>query len=192
MNRQVILASQSLYKQNILNRLPIRFKSITPDVDETPNIGETAEALTLRLAKLKALAIADTYSRNFIISTDQAATIEKLILGKPHTFDAACRMLETISGQSIYFFTSVCLVTPRNEVYLHTEKVIVNVRSLTPVEIKRYVTLDSPLDCAGSFKVESLGVSLFTSVQSQDPTALEGLPLIRLCQWLRDQGFKIP
>jgi MAF protein len=192
MNQQVILASQSLYKQNILNRLPISFESVTPDVDETPYISETAKALTLRLAKAKALAVADTYPKNFIISTDQAATVEGLILGKPHTFDAACRMLETISEQSIYFFTSVCLVTPRNEVHLHTEKVIVNMRSLAPAEIKRYVTLDSPLDCAGSFKVESLGISLFTSVQSQDPTALEGLPLIKLCQWLRDQGFKIP
>ena len=192
MDDQVILASQSLYKQNILNRLPIRFKSVAPDVDETPNIGETPEALTLRLAEVKALAVADIYPKHFVISTDQAASANNLIFGKPNTFDAACRMLKTLSGQSIYFFTSVCLVTPGKDVYLHTEKVIANMRPLTPAEIKRYVAFDSPLGCAGSFKIESLGISLFSSVQSQDPTALEGLPLIRLCQWLRDQGFKIP
>ena len=192
MNEEVILASQSKYKQNILRRLPIRFQSICPDVDETPNAGETAEALTRRLAKEKAKAIANIYSAYFVISTDQVATMEDLILGKPHTFDAAYQMLEALSGRTVFFFTSVCLITPKNEVHLHTEKVIVNMRKLNRAEIERYVALDLPLDCAGGFKVEKLGISLFNSVKSHDPTALEGLPLIRLSQWLRDQGFKIP
>jgi septum formation protein len=101
-------------------------------------------------------------------------------------------MLKTLSGQQVSFFTTVGFSAPGQSVKLHTEEVIVTFRQLEEAEILRYVARDQPLDCAGSFKVESLGIGLFDAVESRDPTALEGLPLIKLCQWLRDHGFRIP
>ncbi len=192
MNRNVILASESKYKKKLLERLHISFQSIAPNIDEASYTGETAEILTRRLAEEKAKVLASNNSQCFVISADQAACARGVIIGKPCSSGAACKMLEALSGQNISFYTSLCLITPDEEVFLHTEKIIVSFRSLTFEEVERYVMLDKPLDCAGSFKIESLGISLFKSIQGNDPTALEGLPLIQLSQWLRDQGFKVP
>ena len=192
MNKNVILASESKYKKKLLKRLHVSFQSIAPNIDEAPYTGETAEILTRRLAEEKAKVLVPNSSKCFVISTDQAACANGEIIGKPKSCSVACKMLSALSGQNISFYTSLCLITPDEKVFLHTEKTIVALRSLTFEEIERYVMLDQPLDCAGSFKVESLGISLFKSIQSSDPTALEGLPLLQLSQWLRDQGFKIP
>jgi septum formation protein len=127
-----------------------------------------------------------------VISTDQSADCAGEILGKPQSKDRAVDMLHRLSGKEVSFFTTVGFCAPNTPLRLHTEEVVVSVRKLSHAEIVRYVDADEPLDCAGGFKVECLGISLFRSVKSEDPTALEGLPLIQLCQWLRDQGFSIP
>ena len=192
MNRELILASESRYKKKILDRLRIAFSTTAPTIDETPRSGESAHALSRRLAQRKAETVANHHPNATVISTDQAAEVDGIILGKPVTSQNACDMLQKLSGKTVSFFTSVGMIQPNASCLIHTEEVIVTMRQLEDHEITRYVKADTPLDCAGSFKVESLGISLFTSVKSEDPTALEGLPLIRLCQWLRDQGFEIP
>ena len=192
MNRELILASESRYKKKILDRLRIAFSTTAPTIDETPRSGESARALSRRLAQRKAETVANHYPNATVISTDQAAEVDSIILGKPRTNQNACDMLQKLSGKTVSFFTSVGMIQPNASCLTLTEEVIVTLRPLEDHEIARYVKADMPLDCAGSFKVESLGISLFTSVKSEDPTALEGLPLIRLCQWLRDQGFEIP
>ena len=192
MNPELILASESQYKKNILKRLKIAFSTNAPAIDETPQAGESARALSRRLAHCKAETISERHPNAIVISTDQSAEVDAAILGKPGTVESACTMLQKLSGNTVSFFTSVGVIAPNQPCLIHTEEVVVTIRELGRQEIERYVHKEMPLDCAGSFKVESLGISLFTSVKSEDPTALEGLPLIRLCQWLRDQGFKIP
>ena len=192
MNQELILASESQYKKNILKRLEIAFSTDAPAIDETPHAGESARVLSMRLAQQKAETIAARHPTTRVISTDQSAEVDGEILGKPGTVANACTMLQKLSGKTVSFFTSVGFIAPNQPCLIHTEEVIATIRALDRQEIERYVAKDKPLDCAGSFKVESLGISLFTSVRSEDPTALEGLPLIRLCHWLRDQGFKIP
>jgi septum formation protein len=192
MNRELILASESRYKKKILDRLRIAFSTTAPTIDETSRSGESARDLSRRLAQQKAETVANRHPNATVISTDQAAEVDGIILGKPGTNQNAFDMLQTLSGKTVSFFTSVGMIQPSASCLIHTEEVIVTLRQLEDHEITRYVKADMPLDCAGSFKVESLGISLFTSVKSKDPTALEGLPLIRLCQWLRDQGFEIP
>ena len=192
MNPVLILASESQYKKNILERLEIVFSTEAPAIDETPRPGESARALSIRLAQRKAEKIAAQYPEAIVISTDQSAELDGVILGTPITIEHARSMLQKLSGESVSFFTSVGVIAPNQPCLIHTEEVFVTLRELDDQEIERYLEKDKPLNCAGSFKVESLGISLFTSVKSEDPTALEGLPLIRLCQWLRDHGFKIP
>ena len=192
MNPALILASESQYKKNILERLEIVFSTEAPAIDETPRPGESARALSGRLAQHKAEKIAAQYPEAIVISTDQSAELDGVILGKPITIENARSMLQKLSGKSVSFFTSLGVIAPNQPCLIHTEEVFVTLRELDDQEIERYLEKDKPLNCAGSFKVESLGISLFTSVKSEDPTALEGLPLIRLCQWLRDHGFKIP
>ena len=192
MNQLLILASESPYKKKIFKRLDLPFFTAAPSVDETPNKSESARALTIRLAVAKAQTISTNYPNACVISTDQSADCAGEILGKPQSKDRAVDMLHRLSGKDVSFFTTVGFCAPDTPLLLHTEEVIVSIRELSLAEIVRYIDADEPLDCAGSFKVERRGVSLFRSVKSEDPTALEGLPLIQLCQWLRDQGFRIP
>lgn len=192
MNQLLILASESPYKKKIFKRLDLPFFTAAPSVDETPNKSESARALTIRLAVAKAQTISTNYPNACVISTDQSADCAGEILGKPQSKDRAVDMLHRLSGKDVSFFTTVGFCAPDTPLLLHTEEVIVSIRVLSLAEIVRYIDADEPLDCAGSFKVERRGVSLFRSVKSEDPTALEGLPLIQLCQWLRDQGFRIP
>ena len=192
MNHKLVLATESQYKKNILKRLQIDFLSDAPKIDETPLQGESAKALTERLARTKATSIATRHPNKIVISTDQSASVFGEILEKPREETKALNMLKTLSGQQVSFFTTIGFSAPGQSVKLHTEEVVVTFRQLEEAEILRYVARDQPLDCAGSFKVESLGIGLFHAVESRDPTALEGLPLIRLCQWLRDHGFETP
>ena len=192
MNQQLILASESSYKKNIFKRLKLPFLAHAPSVDETPTQSESARALTIRLAGAKAQTISTLHPTACVISTDQSADCAGEILGKPQSKDRAVDMLHRLSGKDVSFFTTVGFCAPDMPLLLHTEEVVVSIRELNHTEIMRYIDADEPLDCAGSFKVERLGISLFRSVKSEDPTALEGLPLIQLCQWLRDQGFSIP
>jgi len=188
---ELILASSSRYRQALLARLGLPFTTAVPDVDESPLADEQPEALAIRLAGAKAEKIAVTQSGALVIGSDQLATFDGRVLGKPGTVAAAIDQLSACSGRDVTFLTSVCLIGPdfRGERLVPTT---VQFRNLRTDEIERYIEQDQPLDCAGSFKSEALGISLFKSLSSTDPTALEGLPLIAVCELLREAGLEIP
>ncbi|MDC1319312.1 Maf family protein [Litorivicinus sp.] len=189
---KLLLATESDYKIILLSRLGITFESCAPHIDETPFENEQARALSRRLATTKAMALRAQYCDHIILAADQSAGIGDLFLGKPGTEANAVKMLTKLSGQCVLFHTSIYLYTPNADPKLHTETVTVRMRCLSQSEIIRYVATEQPLDCAGSFKVEQLGISLFNEILSLDPTALEGLPLVKVSQWLRELEFQIP
>lgn len=187
----LILASTSRYRRELLERLRLPFHVARPDVDETPLAGEAPPALALRLARAKALAIAAQHPESWIIGSDQVAALESQALGKPGTRENAISQLNSMSGREIRFHTAVCLA--RGETVLEAlDTTLVRFRSLEADEIIRYVDAEQPLDCAGSFKSEGLGIVLFEQIESHDPTALVGLPLIALSKMLRKAGFSLP
>ncbi len=191
--RHLVLASTSAYRRELLSRLRLPFSVARPDADESPLPGETPRALALRLAEVKARAVAADYPDALIIGSDQVAWAEDRIYGKPGTREKAIAQLMELSGQVAFFDTALCLLdaaTGRSKtVCVPTET---RFRTLTQAEIERYVDADQPLDCAGAAKSESLGVALLDYMRSDDPTALIGLPLIALCRMLRSDGVQIP
>lgn len=190
---QLILASSSPYRKALLARLGITFDCQSPNLDETPQLAESAIDLVKRLAIAKAIEIAKTNQNAWILASDQVAHLQGNILGKPGSLAKAELQLGKCSGQMVEFVTGVALVNLAvNRSYYRVSKVRVKFRTLTQVEIERYLHRDQPFDCAGSFKIESLGVSLFDWVKSKDPTSLEGLPLISVCSLLRQAGFSLP
>ena len=191
-NHPLLFATESRYKIALLKRLRIPFTTEAPNLDESPVFQEHPRDLSQRLAKHKALHLRDRYPNHAILAADQAAGCQGQILAKPESFERAVAQLRLIAGQRVEFHTSVCLDAPTCALKQHTETVTVVVRPLSDDEIERYLKADEPLDCAGSFKVESLGIGLFDAVESRDPTALEGLPLIQVAQWFRDIGLKVP
>jgi septum formation protein len=187
----LILASTSRYRRELLERLRLPFHISRPDVDESPLPGEAPPALARRLAAAKARAIATQQPDAWVIGADQVAALGAQPLGKPGNRDTALSQLGAMSGQEVRFHTALCVV--RGEVALEAmDTTLVRFRALQGEEIERYVDAEQPLDCAGSFKVEGLGISLFESVESRDPTALVGLPLIALAGMLREAGFVLP
>lgn len=188
----LILASTSRYRRELLERLRLPFHVARPDVDETALPGEDAAALSTRLAKAKAAAIGASQPENWVIGSDQTAELDDgRILGKPGTREAAFAQLREMSGRAVRFRTAVCLL--RGEDCLQAlDTTTVCFRALDEVEIERYVDAEQPLDCAGSFKSEGLGIALFEAIETHDPTALVGLPLIALSGMLRQAGFALP
>lgn len=187
----LILASTSRYRRELLERLHLPFHVARPEVDETPRLGESPSALAQRLASEKAGAIAMQRPMSWIIGSDQCAELAGQPLGKPGTRDAAIAQLRGMSGQAVRFHTAVCL--RRDDACLQAiDLTTVRFRALSDAEIERYVDIEQPLDCAGSFKSEGLGVALFDAIESRDPTALIGLPLIALSELLRQAGFQLP
>lgn len=185
---RLILASSSQYRRELLSRLGLPFETGRPDVDETPRHGESPAMLAVRLARAKAAALASP--EGWAIGSDQVAELDGAPLGKPGNFAAARGQLSAMSGRQVRFHTAVCLAGPNGgEAVDLTE---VRFRKLDADEIERYLQAESPLDCAGSFKCEGLGISLFEAIDSKDPTALIGLPLIALARLLRDAGFQVP
>ena len=188
---QLILASTSRYRRELLERLRLPFHIARPEVDETPRAGETPMALAQRLAMDKAGAIAVQRPEAWIIGSDQCAELAGQPLGKPGTRDAAIAQLRGMSGQAVRFHTAVCL--RRGDTCLQAaDLTAVQFRALADAEIERYVDAEQPLDCAGSFKCEGLGIALFDAIDNRDPTALVGLPLIALSALLRQAGFELP
>ncbi|MDR2872387.1 MAG: Maf family nucleotide pyrophosphatase [Xanthomonadaceae bacterium] len=187
----LILASTSQYRQTLLQRLRLPFQTVRPDVDETPFQNEPPSLLAQRLADAKARAVAAQYPDAWVIGADQVAAYGNTTLGKPGCRTEAIRQLTEMSGNTVHFHTAVCLVQAL-QVYRAIDDTHVRFRSLNHEEIVRYVDLEQPFDCAGSFKSEGLGISLFDVIQSQDPTALIGLPLIALSRLLRQAGFALP
>ncbi len=188
----LILASSSPYRALLLARLRVNFETASPDVDEAPLAGEFPAALTRRLANLKADAVAGRSPDAWVIGSDQVADLEGRILGKPGSRNNAIEQLTAMSARTIHFHTSVCLRHSDGRRLQALDITTVRFRVLGADEIARYVDAEQPFDCAGSFKCEGLGISLFKEIQSRDPTALVGLPLIATAGLLRDAGFEVP
>ncbi|HEV7123627.1 MAG TPA: Maf family nucleotide pyrophosphatase [Rhodanobacter sp.] len=190
---RVVLGSTSRYRAELLHRLLADFEQAAPDTDESPRSNEAPAGRALRLAVAKAESVAGICTDALVIGSDQVAEIDGLILRKPGTDERARTQLAASSGRIVHFHTALCLRDARRGwSQTHVDHTQVRFRTLAPVEIARYVEREQPLDCAGSFKCEGLGISLFESVDSHDPSALIGLPLIALARMLRDAGFALP
>jgi septum formation protein len=188
----LILASTSLFRRELLKRLGLSFETAAPHIDESRLENESAPALVRRLAEAKARAVAARH-RGLIIGSDQVATTGDCILGKPGTHERAAEQLCRLSGERVIFMTGLCLLNSDTG-YLQTDMVpfTVRFRKLDAQLIERYLRRDKPYNCAGSFKSEGLGITLFEAMEGQDPTALIGLPLIRLTTMLANAGIVLP
>ena len=190
MAQRLILASSSPYRRELLARLGIEFRSASPDVDESPLPGESPGNLVLRLAEAKARKVGEGEPEAVVIGSDQVAVHDGKELGKPGTVANAERQLARLSGQRVDFLTGVAVLnSATGGLQTHTDRTTTTFRHLSEAEIRRYVALDQPLDCAGAIKSESRGVMLFERVETEDPTAAIGLPLIRLAALLRNEGI---
>ena len=187
----LVLASGSRYRAGLLARLHVDFIAEASSVDETAHAGEDAAALTQRLAQAKAQALRARYPDHWIIGSDQVAALDRQILGKPGSIEGACAQLAACSGRDVRFFTAVALL--RGTAIHHALDVTtVRFRTLSADEIERYVATEPALDCAGSFKCEGYGISLFDAIETRDPTALIGLPLISVRRLLSQVGLPLP
>lgn len=187
----LMLASTSRYRRELLERLRLPLHIARPEVDETPLDGESVPAMASRLARAKAEAIAAQHPGSWVIGSDQAAELDGQPLGKPGHRDAALAQLASMSGRQVRFHTAVCLVRD-GDARQAQDVTTVRFRPLSAAEIERYVDTEQPFDCAGSFKSEGLGIALFDAIESTDPTALVGLPLIAVSRMLREAGFDLP
>lgn len=190
MTPSILLASTSPFRQALLRKLGLPFITAAPEVDESPQPGENAEALVIRLAVAKAKALAGTYPRHWIIGSDQVCVLDGAIAGKPHTTENARAQLRAASGKAITFYTGLALFHPASGRLLQCcEPFVVHFRTLTDAEIAGYVEKEQPLQCAGSFKSEGLGICLFERLEGRDPNTLIGLPLIALNGMLQQAGI---
>ncbi|MEO9077953.1 MAG: Maf family protein [Rhodanobacter sp.] len=190
---RIVLGSTSRYRAELLRRLVPEFEQIASGADEAPLPGEAPAPCALRLAIAKAEAVAHGQAASLVIGSDQVAELDGTVLGKPGTVERACRQLAVSSGREVHFHTALCLVDTRDgRRYTHVDHTRVRFRVLHADEISRYVEREQPLDCAGSFKCEGLGISLFETIDNCDPTALIGLPLIALARLLREARVKLP
>ena len=189
--KKLILASTSVYRRELLERLRIPFEIISPKVDEAPLPGEGTLNLALRLAKAKAAIVAKDHPDAWVIGSDQVADLCGAALGKPGNFERAMAQLQLMRGATVTFHTALCLMHGATETTLSipTE---VTFRKLSDEILEAYLHAEEPYDCAGSAKSEGLGILLLETIKSDDPTALIGLPLIALSGLLRDAGFVIP
>ncbi len=184
----LILASTSPYRRELLARLRIAFEVAAPEVDETAFANETPSQLALRLARAKARAVLQRRPDAVVIGSDQVAELDGAAIGKPGSYERAAMQLRSMSGRSVVFQTGVC-VTTRSFEEAALVPVTVRFRKLDDADIETYLRLEQPFDCAGSAKVETLGIALLDAVHSDDPTALVGLPLIQTCRLLRRAGL---
>lgn len=189
---RLILASTSRYRRELLERLRLPFDCLPPQVEETRLADEDVAAMSLRLARAKAAAVASQHPDAWVIGSDQAASLDQQALGKPGTMERAVEQLLACSAREVRFHTALALQRGNQPPLLHVDQTVVRFRQLSRAEVERYVQAEQPLDCAGSFKCEGLGISLFEAIDNQDPTALTGLPLIALSWLLRKAGFELP
>lgn len=196
MSLPLVLASSSSYRKLLLEKLQMPFATASPDINESILNNETPQSYVERLAIEKAKALAGQFSNHIIIGSDQCAVLEvdeqKTILGKPHNIDNAVEQLKNCSGQHVTFLTGLCVYNSRSKKCLSlVEPFIVHFRELTEAQIRRYIEQDKPLDCAGSFKSEGLGIRLFSALNGRDPNTLVGLPLIALTDLLIEHGIEV-
>ena len=188
--RSLVLCSTSRYRRELLERLRLPFVCAAPEIDETPLAGESAAALSERLAQAKAIALANRFPDAILIGSDQAASCDGRIIGKAGDIATAISQLASVSGREVIFHTTVAVLDARSDrcPWLRDDT-IVRFRTLSHAEIATYVQHELALDCAGSFKCEGLGITLFDAIESRDPTALIGLPLIATARLLRGFGL---
>ncbi|MCE2570324.1 Maf family protein [Motilimonas eburnea] len=192
MNKKIVLASTSPYRKALLEKLHLDFTTAKPQTDETPLAGESAVELVERLAIAKAQAIATHTPGALIIGSDQVCMNGNQILGKPGTLENAAAQLKAASGKKITFYTGLALInSDTGNISSLVEPYTVHFRELTDQMIDNYIRLEQPLDCAGSFKSEGLGISLFSRLEGRDPNSLIGLPLISLIAMLAEQGVDV-
>lgn len=187
---RLVLASTSRYRAELLGRLGLPFEREAPGVDESRRPGETPRELAIRLARAKAGAVAARHPGAWSLGSDQVAVLGDEVLGKPVTVERCIAQLMAASGREVVFLTAACLATA-DDPFLreHVDETRVRFRELTEREVRRYVEIEKPLDCAGGFKCEGLGIALFERIDSSDPTALIGLPLIWVAAALREAGL---
>lgn len=188
----LILASTSAYRRELLARLRLPFGVERPEVDEAPLPNESPVALAGRLARAKALAVSARHPEAWVIGSDQVAALGERPLGKPGGREAAIAQLASMRAQAVAFHTAVCLARGGRAHGELLDTTVVRFRALNDDEIARYVDAEQPFDCAGSFKSEGFGIALFDAIETCDPTALVGLPLIATAQLLREAGFALP
>ncbi len=189
--KQLVLASTSVYRQELLKRLGLSFKSQAPGIDEDAekDKGLSPQKLAEHLAGLKARSLLTP--GQVVVGGDQLVHFQGQILGKPGSVKAAIEQLLSMSGQSHDLITAVCVSSDQGEV-LFTDITRMTLRNLTRSEVERYVEHDQPLDCAGAYKIEKLGITLMEKIETEDFTAIQGLPLMKLAKVLRDKGFQLP
>jgi septum formation protein len=188
----LVLASSSPYRRLLLDRLRVPYSTASPDLDESPLPGEAPPQTAVRLAAAKARAVAARFPDAVVIGSDQVAVLDGVPLGKPGTHEAALAQLMAMRGRSVVFHTAVCVLDAARQT-CRTEDVptTVQFREYSDVQAKRYLELEQPYDCAGSAKIEAMGIVLVEKVVSTDPTAIIGLPLIALVSLLREVGVEV-
>jgi len=189
---RLILASSSVYRKELLSRLGIPFDVAVPNIDESPLAGEAPEATALRLAQAKAEAIAVKFPGGLVIGSDQVATLDGEQIGKPGTHENALKQLQMMRGRRVIFHTALCLFDGskrgKDAVQMQNVQTFVTFRNLSDAELDAYLRIEQPYDCAGSARNEALGIAILEKIESDDPTALTGLPLIALTTMLRNAG----
>ena len=186
---RLILASSSAYRKELLSRLQLPFDVAVPGIDESPRPRESPSATALRLARDKAAAVAASHPGCLVIGSDQVATLDGAQIGKPGSHAAALAQLQTMRGRDVVFHTALCLWDGRNgHAYIEDIQTVVRFRDLPDAELDAYLRIEQPYDCAGSAKNEALGIAILERIDSSDPTALTGLPLIALTGMLRQAG----
>jgi septum formation protein len=191
---RLVLASSSRYRKELLSRLHVPFEVMVPDIDETPKPGESPEQTALRLAREKAGAVASRTAGALVIGSDQVATLDGEQIGKPGSHDKALKQLQQMRGRRVVFHTALCLWDSRPDgakppVQLENVQTFVSFRDLPDRDLDAYLRIEQPYDCAGSAKNEGLGIAILEKIESSDPTALTGLPLIALTTMLRQAGY---
>jgi septum formation protein len=191
-SQPLVLASTSIYRRELLERLQIPFQTTAPDVDETPLPGESAKQTSWRLSREKAQAVTLRYPDALVIGSDQVALLEGQQMGKPLTHDNAVRQLRAMRGKTVIFYTALTLLNSRSgEMQTEVAETRVSFRELGDDEIENYLRKEQPYHCAGSAKSEGLGIALISKIEGDDPNALIGLPLILLAGMLKKQGIPI-
>lgn len=189
---QLILASSSIYRKELLSRLKTAFETYSPDIDESRLANETIHDMVERLSKAKAKAACEKYPSSICIGSDEVAGLGEMILGKPLTHEKAMAQLNQMSGKEVVFYTGVCVSAPfKNYEAYHLSTTSITFRTLTSRQIENYLEKEKPYHSAGSFKSETLGSALISRFKSEDPTAIIGLPLIKLCELLNGAGLEI-
>ena len=189
---KLVLASTSPFRKELLQRLDIPFDTASPDIDESAQPGETPEQLVARLSEQKAKAVAEQFPDALVIGSDQVATLDDNIIGKPGNHENAVKQLKNASGRNVVFFTGLCLLNTRTgNTQIEVAPFSVTFRNLSEQKIDSYLKKEQPYNCAGSFKSEGLGIILFDKMEGDDPNSLIGLPLIHLVSMLKNEGINV-